>query len=91
VAAGLYVPSFVHGHATHQLTRKIRRSKVSREHDPEFAERLAVAATRRFPEFQPDFVEGVIRWHNRVVGYALILVTDWYPPFRLREPEPRAA
>jgi hypothetical protein len=28
-----------------------------------------------------DFVEGVIRWHNRVVGYAFILVTD--PPFRL--------
>jgi hypothetical protein len=26
----------------------------------------------------------VIRWHNRVVGYAYILVTDDYPPFRLR-------
>ena len=31
-----------------------------------------------------DYVEGVIRWHNRVVGYAFILVTDRYPPFRLR-------
>jgi hypothetical protein len=30
-------------------------------------------------------VEGVIRWHNRVIGYAYILVTDEYPPFRLRE------
>lgn len=30
------------------------------------------------------FVEGVIRWHNRVVGYAVVLVTDRYPPFRLR-------
>ena len=30
-----------------------------------------------------DYIEGVIRWHNRVVGYALILVTDDYPPFRL--------
>ncbi len=30
-----------------------------------------------------DFVEGVIRWHNRVIGYALLLVTDRYPPFRL--------
>jgi hypothetical protein len=25
----------------------------------------------------------VIRWHNRVVGYAFTLVTDRYPPFRL--------
>jgi hypothetical protein len=25
-----------------------------------------------------------VRWHNRVVAYALILVTDQYPPFRLR-------
>ena len=30
-----------------------------------------------------DYVEGVMRWHNRVVAYALILVTDQYPPFRL--------
>jgi hypothetical protein len=30
-----------------------------------------------------DFIEGVIRWHNRVVGYAFTLVTDRYPPFRL--------
>jgi hypothetical protein len=25
----------------------------------------------------------VIRWHNRVIAYALVLVTDRYPPFRL--------
>jgi len=25
----------------------------------------------------------VFRWHNRLVGYAFILVTDEYPPFRL--------
>jgi hypothetical protein len=30
---------------------------------------------------------GVIRWHNRVVGYAFILVTDRYPPFALGQPE----
>jgi hypothetical protein len=28
-------------------------------------------------------VEGVIRWHNRVIAYAWVLVTDRYPPFRL--------
>ena len=59
VAAGPYVPSFVHGHAAHELTHKICRSKVSREHDREFAELLAVAATRRFPTFQPDLVVSV--------------------------------
>jgi uncharacterized protein DUF4389 len=39
--------------------------------------------TERYPREIFDFVEGVIRWHNRVVGYALLLVTDQYPPFRL--------
>jgi hypothetical protein len=29
------------------------------------------------------FVEAVIRWNVRVAGYALILITDQYPPFRL--------
>jgi hypothetical protein len=32
-----------------------------------------------------DFVEGVIRWHNRVIAYTLVLVTDRYPPFRLAD------
>lgn len=59
VAAGLYVPSFAHVHATHELSRKIRRSKVSREHDREFTELLAAAATRRFPTFQPHLVVSV--------------------------------
>jgi len=38
----------------------------------------------RYPRGWFDYVEGVIRWHNRVVGYAFVLVTDEYPPFRLR-------
>jgi hypothetical protein len=44
---------------------------------------FAILITGRYPRGLFDFVEGVIRWNNRVTGYALILVTDQYPPFRL--------
>ena len=44
---------------------------------------FAILFTRRYPRGIFEFVQGVIRWHNRVTAYAFVLVTDRYPPFSL--------
>jgi hypothetical protein len=44
---------------------------------------FAIVFTGRYPRGMFDFVAGVLRWGQRVIGYAFLLVTDVYPPFSL--------
>lgn len=46
---------------------------------------LAILFTGRYPQGLFNYVVGVMRWSMRVQAYAIILVTDRYPPFSLSE------
>jgi hypothetical protein len=45
---------------------------------------FAILFTGRYPRSVFDYIEGVLRWYNRVGAYAFLLITDRYAPFSLR-------
>jgi hypothetical protein len=46
---------------------------------------ITILLTGKYPKKMFDFVVGALRWVLRVQTYALLLITDKYPPFSLSE------
>jgi hypothetical protein len=46
---------------------------------------FAILLTGRYPRPLFEFVVGVLRWSLRVGAYVALLITDRYPPFRIRD------
>lgn len=42
---------------------------------------IAIIFSGKFPRGMFDFIVGVMRWQNRIYGYAVYQFTDVYPPF----------
>ena len=45
---------------------------------------FSILFTGKYPKSIFEFIAGVLRWEVRVVGYAVMLITDQYPPFSTR-------
>lgn len=46
---------------------------------------IIILISGKYPRSMFDFVVGAMRWGLRVQAYALLLITDQYPPFRFSE------
>jgi hypothetical protein len=44
---------------------------------------VSVSLTGNYPEWGKEIVVGTLKFWNRVLGYAYLLVTDEYPSFKL--------